>query len=222
MRLIGRVLATFALAASIVTVSATPVQARVVDFTLGELLGKPTDSSVTVNFEPGETINVFVEYGTAPGVYTGTTTTVVAPGGSPTEISGLSGNTQYYYRLVYETTDDLGNFETRPEHSFWTQRASGSTFTFVLQSDSHIQGGPSINTTTYANTISNMVADGPDFLIDVGDMFEVRTNANTTAGFYAQQRGFMALRESVGCESAGFGGVIMSRAVRGRRSCWGW
>ena len=34
--------------------------------------------------------------------------------------------------------------------------------------------------------------------------------------------GFEALRESVGCESAGFGGVIMSRAVRGRRSCWGW
>ena len=35
-------------------------------------------------------------------------------------------------------------------------------------------------------------------------------------------RKILALRESVGCESAGFGGVIMSRAVRGRRSCWGW
>jgi hypothetical protein len=31
-----------------------------------------------------------------------------------------------------------------------------------------------------------------------------------------------ALRESVGCESAGFGGVIMSRGVLGRRSCLGW
>ena len=60
-RLIGRVLTVFALAASIVVFVAPPAESRVINFTLGELLGRPTDTSITVNVVPAETVDIYVE-----------------------------------------------------------------------------------------------------------------------------------------------------------------
>ena len=36
------------------------------------------------------------------------------------------------------STDGGATWVTRDEHSFWTQRAAGSTFTFDVTSDSHV------------------------------------------------------------------------------------
>ncbi len=57
---------------------------------------------------------------------------------------------------------------TRAEHSFWTQRAKGSTFTFDITTDSHIgiQLGTASN---WQSTLNGVAFDQPDFLVDLGD-----------------------------------------------------
>ena len=52
-------------------------------------------------------------------------------------ISGLTANTKYYYRMQY-STDGGTTWVARPELSFQTQRATGSTFTFDITTDSHV------------------------------------------------------------------------------------
>jgi hypothetical protein len=49
------------------------VTAPDVPWIAGELLGRPTDHSVTVNAIAGQAVQAYFEYGTAPGVYDGQT-----------------------------------------------------------------------------------------------------------------------------------------------------
>src|SRR5512136_1283804 len=86
------------------SLSALGGEARAVDgvtFSATELLGRPTDSSITVNIVPSTNGQVYFEYGTATGVYTGQTNTVTLTSGTPTEvvIQGLTPNARYYYRM---------------------------------------------------------------------------------------------------------------------------
>ena len=73
-----------------------------VTFAATELLGRPTDSSITVNVVPSGNGQVYFEYGTASGVYSAQTSIAVLTSGTPTDvvIQGLTSNTRYYYRMV--------------------------------------------------------------------------------------------------------------------------
>jgi len=161
------------------------VQATTVTFTGEELLGKPTDSSITINIVPDATIEYYYEYGTSQGgPYTMQTSNYTAAGGQPHEvvISGLNPNTRYYYRMIYDGDGDVddGNYEVRDEHSFHTQRAQGSSFTFTITSDSHINillG----DSATWQQTLSNVADDNPDFNLDLGDTFAM-DNVTTVSG----------------------------------------
>ena len=63
------------------------LQADTITFTAEELLGKPTDTSVTVNIVPAATIEYYYEYGTSQGgPYTDETAPVTATGGQPHEV----------------------------------------------------------------------------------------------------------------------------------------
>jgi phosphodiesterase/alkaline phosphatase D-like protein len=110
-----------------------------VQFTGTELLGRPTDSSITLNVIADASIQAYIEYGTESGAYSGATETVSQPADSPIEItlSGLSADTKYYYRFVY-SSDEGVNWHERDEHTFHTQRPAGSTFTFTITADSHL------------------------------------------------------------------------------------
>jgi hypothetical protein len=55
------------------------------------------------------------------------------------------------------------------ESSFHTARPSGSTFTFTVQADSHLDENSSLD--QYRNTLSNVLLDKADFHIDLGDTF---------------------------------------------------
>jgi len=139
-----------------------------------ELLGRPTDHSVTVNAMSLLTLEVYVEYGTTPGVYVGSTPVLTHAGESPFEITidDLLPDTQYYYRLRFRLPGDEC-FDAGPERCFRTQRPPGTTFGFAVQSDSHIwealrQG---TNLELYCQTLEHIAADEPDFLIDLGDTF---------------------------------------------------
>gem|GEM_PF-4542553 len=60
-------------------------------------------------------------------------------------------------------------FRSNSEHSFSTQRPVGSTFTFDLQADPHMDSNS--DPAVYTNTLRNETNDRPDFLIDLGDTF---------------------------------------------------
>jgi hypothetical protein len=165
-----------------------------VTFTATELLGRPTDSSITVNVVPSVNGQVYFKYGTATGVYTGQTSTTALVSGTPTEvvIQGLTPNTRYYYRMV--SSLDGVNWVDGDEHSFETQRSPGSTFTFTITSDSHvnIQLG---SATTWQQTMTNVANDHPDFEIDLGDTFAMDgvTTASGAEQAYLYQRQFFDL-----------------------------
>jgi len=163
------------------------------DFVATEILGRPTDNSITVNVVPAVPMKIYVEYGTASGAYTAQTTPQTAVAGVPQEIliAGLKPNTRYYYRLRY----DRG---TGPEHTFITWRAQGSTFTFDIQGDSHPErAGKQFNADLYTRSLLSAAADQPDFYMTIGDDFSVdalkKVNAEIVKSLYVDQRQYLGL-----------------------------
>lgn len=145
-------------------------------FTGQELLGRPTNSSVSINIVANRALDVYIKFGIKAGVYTGQTS-ITSPGAnSPvvTVIKGLQNNTKYYYRVFYRTTGTT-TWSQRAEHSFHTQRSTGSTFTFDITSDSHVNVGGLGNAATWKQTLTNVLKDSADFLIDCGDTFNMDT-----------------------------------------------
>ncbi len=153
--------------------SVTANFASSIEFTGTELLGRPEANSISVSVVPDSNISLYYEWGTTSGSYTGggLSTQTTATAGTPKVVvmSGLSSNTHYFYRMQYSTNGG-STWLARPEKSFWTQRAAGVCFVFDVTSDSHIniQLG---NQTNWTSTMNGVLADSPDFLIDLGDTF---------------------------------------------------
>ncbi len=133
-----------------------------------EMLGRPTDTSITINAGTIKKVEGYYEYGTSPGVYASKTATVTFMPNEPLNvlIDKLKPNTQYFYRMRYREVG-AAEYAARAEHTFHTARPTGSTFTFVAQFDPHMDENTSEE--AYKLTLKNMLADKPDFLIDVGD-----------------------------------------------------
>jgi len=148
------------------------------NFIAGELLGRPTDSSVTVNVVAADDFEAYFEYGTEPCIYTGRTHLIKYPGTEPIEavIDKLQPNTRYYYRMRYRQPGE-SEFSAREEYTFHTQRPPGSSFRFTVQSDSHGRD-PNRNFERYKTTLINELADQPDFIIDLGDTFFMKGGVN--------------------------------------------
>ncbi len=140
-------------------------------FSAQELIGRPTDTTVTIDAAPVKAIEAYYEYGTKPGSYTGKTAPAKYPAGEPfnVEIQKLKANTQYFYRMRYR--EGNGEYIARAEHTFHTARPAGSTYTFTVQFDPHMDERSSDE--TYALSLKNMLADKPDFMVDLGDNFFV-------------------------------------------------
>ena len=167
-------------AAHPVRAAGSTVRAAAVTFTATGLLGRPTASSVALNVVPDAAIDAYVEYGTSATKYSGKTTIVSGPAAAPLVITlkGLKANTRYYYRLRYRPHGP-GAYVARPQHSFTTQRAKGSTFTFAVQADPHL-GDTNTDAELYKVEMGNVAADRPDFLVDLGDTFMTeKFNAKT-------------------------------------------
>jgi len=103
------------------------------------ILGRPTDSSITASIIFDQNVEYFIEYGTASGNYTKSSSKFLNSANIPDEIDIvlLLPNTHYFYRLQYRLLNNP-NFTASPEYSFTTQRAKGSTFTFTIESDEHL------------------------------------------------------------------------------------
>jgi len=139
-------------------------------FLATELLGRPTADSITVNAVPARNMDIYFEYGQAAGNYSSRTKTVSYAAGTPVEVSlgSLHPDTQYYYRIRYS---DVGGsiFAAGDEHSFHTRRAGGDTFAVAIQADPHMDENS--DPAAYRLTMQNMLAEKPDFMVDLGDTF---------------------------------------------------
>jgi Divergent InlB B-repeat domain len=164
--LIVAVLAAVLLLAGLVALGGK-AYADTVTFTADELLGKPTNNSITINVVPASTMQYRYKYGTTSGNLTQQTSPVDATGGQPSEvtITGLTADTKYYYQMIYDGDGSVtdGDFETKTEHSFHTARAAGDSFAFSVTTDGHAGN----TSATYTNILNEL----PDFNIDMGDTF---------------------------------------------------
>jgi len=142
-------------------------------FTGPELLVRPTDTSVTAHVVVDAAREIYLQYGTTSGGYSDETGIFMTTANEPLNavIDGLDPNTKYYYRIGHRAVGG-STWTYRDEHTFHTQRPPGSTFTFAITSDSHVNillGIASI----WQQTLSNVANDNPEFLIDLGDTFNV-------------------------------------------------
>jgi hypothetical protein len=136
-----------------------------------EILGRPTDSSVTMSILFNQPVDVYWEYGTASGAYTAQTTLFSTPADEPLEadFTGLASNTRYYYRSRYRAAGSVADFLSGPERTFITRRPRGSSFSFAVEADPHLDTNtiPASLTLTMQNMLSKQV----DFMVDLGDNF---------------------------------------------------
>jgi hypothetical protein len=163
------------------------------DFIATEILGRPTNTSITVNVVPAIAMTIYYEYGTASGNYISQTAPQSAAANAPleTSIDKLQPNTKYYYRINY-------NGIAGAEHMFMTQRAVGSAFTFDIQGDSHPERiDKQFDPNLYTRTLQSAATDQPDFYMTIGDDFSVDTlknvNAETVTALYINQRQWLGL-----------------------------
>ena len=154
-----------------------------------EILGRPTDRSVTVNARSDAALELYYEYGPASGSAAARTATVTAAALSPTELllEGLAPDARTWYRMRYRAAGSTGPFETGSEHSLHTQRAPGSSFTFALQGDSHPERASQFAAALYERTLATVAADAPDFYLTMGDDFSIDTLRTLTAEAVAER-----------------------------------
>lgn len=139
--------------------------------TFSEILGRPENTSITVNVLFSQVVQVYFEYGNQTGNYLFSTQPVTSPANEPVEarLSGLSPDTRYWYRTRYRIPGDPA-YKAGEEHTFMTQRLPGKRFRFTLESDPH-----PYDKKCYAPlwniALQNQLADSADFMIDMGDTF---------------------------------------------------
>lgn len=142
------------------------------------ILGRPTSNSITFSLLAYNDQTLSISYGIESGNYTSKTESITLKANTPQtiQLSNLQPDTQYFYSI------------DGSENTFHTARASGSTFTFTMQADSHLDSNSSMQ--VYQQTLANQRADQPDFMIDMGDTFmtdKVKPYTNAEPQYWAQR-----------------------------------
>lgn len=156
----------------------TDVPARSIDV----VLARPTQSSIAVSVACYETQpqEGYVEFRRADAAPISKSPAQPLPTGTPVlfTLDGLSPDTAYVYRVRHRRVGgaagggtSTGEYVSTEYFTFHTPRASGNGagFTFTIQADSHLDQG--VEPKVYEQTLANMLAAKPDFMIDLGDTF---------------------------------------------------
>jgi len=148
-----------------------PPEANSPPFNGSILLGSPTDTSIEMSLlSADQSGQVFVSWSTTAGGSDRQTSPAALAAGVPLKLTldGLAAGTRYFYRVHF-----LATGTTTPslsaEYAWRTARPAGSTFTFTLQADSHLDENADLE--QYRRTLGNVLADAPDFHVDLGDTF---------------------------------------------------
>jgi hypothetical protein len=134
------------------------------------ILTRPEASSVTLSVLAYSDMEVRVSLGTSAGTYTVQTPARSLKKGEPAEIlmDKLKPDTRYYYRLQ-SRVDPAAAFMASDEYAFHTARPAGSTYTFTLTADAHLDEHTTPE--VYLKTLASIRAEQPDFHIDLGNLF---------------------------------------------------
>ncbi len=157
------------------------------------ILGRPTKNAVTLSVLAYADTEGYVAYGTQPGKLTSETPEQKFAKGQPVEllIGALQPNTRYYYQ--FRSHVGAARTGSTEEHTFITARPPGSTFTFTVQADPHLDYGT--DPEVYKKSLANALAAKTDFHIDLGDTFMVDkyTDYKLAAPQYLAQRYYFGL-----------------------------
>ena len=156
------------------------------------LVGDVGDTYAKVQVIPEEDAALRVEYGVS-GARQATTPTYRALRGEVIEIrlEALAPDEEYSYGVVLSGGDQT---YAAMEGAFRTQRRKGSSFVFTVQSDSHRDA--LTDDALYANTLKNILGDGPDFHMDLGDTFMTEKFAKSEEAVrdrYLEERSFFEM-----------------------------
>ena len=134
------------------------------------LLSRPTATSITASLLAFESMEGFLVVQEAQGKEVVRTSPSQLQPGKPLEIQihPLRPNAQYRYRF-YHRSDPLQPFVQDPERMFHTARSAGSSFTFSVQADSHLDYGTDLQ--LYRQSLERVLASQADFHVDLGDTF---------------------------------------------------
>lgn len=169
---------------------------------LSQILGRPTDDSITLSVLSASDLEAYVEFGDKKENYSRKTGTLGSNAGSPFEfeLERLQPDTRYFYRLCSRRPGQ-DKFSVGNDYTFHTQRRPGSTFTFALQGDSHPERlGKMYSPELYVRTMHNVEKDRPDFYLTMGDDFSLDRLVNrgtleqsSVDRIYAHQRSFLGV-----------------------------
>lgn len=138
---------------------------------LSIILGRPTNSSITVNLKFESENEIYCEYGRQSQIYddqsqiynTGFDNTIEF------DLQNLLPDTKYFYRIRYRSKGSQ-TFSASDEFFFHTQRGKGKSFKFTIEADPHPYDKKGcIN--LWKMCLQNQLNDAPDFMIDLGDTF---------------------------------------------------
>ena len=134
------------------------------------LLGAPEDTRLRVKLHSDtQSGTVQLSWGLA-SVDESRSTAATLVAGEPLElrVEGLQPDSAYRWRLAFTPTGAAGATNS-PEYRWRTARRKGSTFTFTIQADSHLDENSDAD--IYRRTLDNILVSSPDFHIDLGDTF---------------------------------------------------
>ena len=156
------------------------------------ILAHPESNSITLSILAYEDVEGFVAYGPQAGDYTVQMSMRQFKKGVPVEllIDGLWANSRYYYQFRWRAVG-AEQFSNSPEYTFHTARPPGSTFTFTMTADSHLDEHTSPD--VYGRTLTNIRADRSDFHVDLGNLFMTDKHASRdeAARQYLAQRDYL-------------------------------
>ena len=164
--------------------------------TLTQVLGRPTDHSITLSVLAPDDMDAYIEYGVKAGSYPSKVAAKTTKGGVPVEfvVDKLKPNTHYSYRLRYRKPGAAA-YTAGEANSFQTQRPAGSSFVFGVEGDSHPERvNRMYDAAMFDRTLAQVRGEKPDFYIALGDDFSVDTLTTLTPEvvnqLYINQRAF--------------------------------
>ena len=187
--------------------SAAALPASLLDASDGILLGVPTDASVPLTILPDKSGSIrftWLANGATPAGSSVSGSTGIFPireGESlTTELTGLAPDTAYTY-TAFLREEKSDTFVSIGSGAFHTSRMPAEDFVFTVQADSHRDENSSPD--VYGATLASVLADRPDFHVDLGDTFmaeklaqtqsEVRTRYLDDRAFFARLAGSVPL-----------------------------
>jgi hypothetical protein len=143
--------------------------------TVNMIIGRPTNESIAISLISSKDLDLSFQYGLRTGRLTKKTSTKTVSAGEPVvfEIGALPPDTRIFYRPRFLVKGEK-LFRLGKEHSFVTSRASGQTFSFSVQGDTHPEReGKMFDPELYDVTLENIQSQRNDFHILLGDDFSI-------------------------------------------------